>query len=474
MKILGNKCDKINIRINKRGDVMKDEKSFLDILAKEADKKQEEQKKVELPKSDKKPGSFEEEVFHRVDQPKGKNTKLWIGAGVAAVLAMVAIWFFFFSPKITMPDFEGKTLSDVSDWAKQYDINNSSVVVKREYNFDYAEDEVISQSQKPGSKIQKDTPLTFIISNGADPDEEISFPNLREMDQDEIEAWIEENKLEKTRVATQYHASIPSGEVIKYELKSVDESDFKRGSTLNIVISKGEAPLQDVTVVDHVGKTFEEFKTWANSKKIELVKVDGYSKDVEVGKIISQSVSAGTVIKEGSTIRVVVSQGEAIVMPNLVGYTKDMLDAWIAQNKSITVITKEEYNKEALGTVIGQSIASGTRVEETDVVVLTTSLYMPQLMTNSHEWDGKDYLELLAWVDDVNARGASISAGLWGGETCPDEGGIEGQITELECLDNQGNRLPYSENGCARPLPVDAKISITIVGKGCPVPTVTP
>ncbi|MFV0479446.1 MAG: PASTA domain-containing protein [Anaerorhabdus sp.] len=439
---------------------MKDEKSFLDSLAKDVESKKELQNKE-------KPGSYKEEVFHRIEKPK-MDKKVWIIGGVIALLAIVGIWFLFLAPKITVPDFQGQTVTDVSNWAKQYGIQTSSVVLEREYNFDYDEDTIISQSHDRGSKIHKDTPLTFLVSNGPDPEELITFPSIKEMSQDEIQEWIDINKLSKTKISLQYSTTVAEGEVISYELKTIEESAFKRGATLTIVVSKGVAPLQDVTIVDYVGKTFEEFKTWADGKGLVINKQDGYSETVEVGKVISQSLSAGTVVKQGDSITVVVSQGEAVIVPNLVGYTADMLKAWMAQNSSIQIITKEEYNKAALGTVIEQSVSAGTRVEEGDVVVLTTSLYMPQLMTNSQAWVGKDYLELLAWVDDANAKGASISAGVWGGEICPDDAdAIAGQIVEMECMDSAGNTLPYNENGCARPLPLDAKISLTIVEKGC-------
>lgn len=453
---------------------MEKEKSFLDSLAEEMEAEPQGQRAVHVDvakenaqKPGEKPGSYQQEVFHRIEKPKKDYKKIGIISILTIAVLGVAIWFLFLAPKITMPDFQGKTLSDISGWAKQHGIVNSSVVVKREYNFENEQEVVLSQDKKPGTKIYKNTPLTFVISDGANPEEAIKFPDIKTMSETEIKEWIEKNKLSKSRVTQEYNPTVETGRVVSYKVTG-SESDFQRGTSLNVVVSKGPAPLAEVTIENYVGKTFEEFRVWAEGKKLEVVKEEGYSKEVESGKIISQSLSPSTIAKEGDKIIVVVSKGEAILMPNLVGYTASMFETWKAQNPTIKIVLKDEYNQAATGTVIAQSISSGTRVEKEDVVVVTVSAYMPQLMTNSRQWIGKDYLELYAWVDDVNGKGANIAVGNWDGEICPTGDFVPGQIQSMRCMDKNGNQLPYAENGCSRPLPLDAKISLVIAGKNCP------
>ena len=84
--------------------------------------------------------------------------------------------------------------------------------------------------------------MTFTLSLGPDPDEAIAFPDIKNMTQSEITDWINENKLLKTKVTTQYSTTVESGAVISYDLKNADESSFTRGTTLNIICSKGAAP----------------------------------------------------------------------------------------------------------------------------------------------------------------------------------------------------------------------------------------
>ncbi|MFV0379746.1 MAG: PASTA domain-containing protein [Anaerorhabdus sp.] len=439
-----------------------EDKSFLNTLSKDAQEK-----------SNQKPKSFQEESFQINSNFNNKkfNPKVIIATILTLIIAFALVWFMFLAPKITMPDFQGKTISDINNWLKQSKVSSSGIVVEREYNLEIDEDGVINQSIKAGKKIKKDTAITFTVSNGADPNELISIPDIMSMSKVELEAWKEDNKLTRTKINTVYSDDIAEGVVIDYKLSDIEENEFKRSSNLTINISKGVAPLKDVVVVNYVGKTFEEFNSWASKNKLNIVKVEKYSDEVEAGLIISQSLKENEKLKEGETITVTVSQGAAVTIPNFTGYTKDMLAVWKQTNSNITVIEKEEYNELPLGSVISQSVKEGTKLQAGDVIVITTSLYMPELMKNSHQWIGKDYLELIAWVDDVNYKGASIAAGAWGGEICPEDNAeaVSGQILEVTCMDKNGEQLPYAENGCARPLPVDAKISMKIVAKGCPV-----
>jgi hypothetical protein len=184
-----------------------------------------------------------------------------------------------------------------------------------------------------------------------------------------------------------------------------------------------------------------------------------------VGNVISQDVKSGTAIKQNETIKVIVSKGKAVKIPNLVGYTPTMLEAWsAAPDSKVTIVKKEVYNEAPYGNVIAQSIPPNSAVDQGEVLELTVSLYLPVLQTSSDEWYGKNYMELIAKVDEWNYKGANIHAGPWiQGEYHPKL--EKGKIIEYVCADVNGNELPgngqYSR-GCERPLPLDAKIGMKV------------
>jgi beta-lactam-binding protein with PASTA domain len=230
-------------------------------------------------------------------------------AGIIALLVIIgAVWYFVFAPKIPMPNFVGKTINDVGAWAKQNDIPTSNIIMNTEFSTEFDKDVIISQDKAEGKKIKDTTPLAFVASKGADPDEQVEFPDLMNMTYSEIKEWIDTNKLSKTKINTQYNTIVEKDLVINYDLKTGTESGFTRGSSLTINISKGPAPAGTVAVDNFVGKTYAELEQWANSKKIVLEKTEAYSDTVEVGKIISQGVKVGESLEEGGKLPVVVSR----------------------------------------------------------------------------------------------------------------------------------------------------------------------
>ncbi|MGN1388754.1 MAG: PASTA domain-containing protein, partial [Bulleidia sp.] len=422
------------------------------------------------------PDSFAEEERVKIEKPKrhlSAGGKILIAVAAAAVAFLV--YWFGFAPHIVMQDFVGKDLNSVSTWAKQNKMDAGVVATATpEYSMDVDKDLILSQSVSAGTKIRKDTQVTFTLSLGPDPDEQISFPDLKNMTQSEISDWISENKLLKTKVTTQYSTTVESGAVISYDLKNADESSFTRGTTLNIICSKGPAPAGQVTVESWVNKEFTGASGWAVSKKLNVNKQETYSDKVDSGLVISQSPEAGQSLDEGGTITFVVSKGKGVTVPNLVGYTKEQLDAWTAdKNNDVTVVTKSIYNDAPAGSVISQSISAGTVVDSGTVLELTVSLYLPILETNSRQWLGKDYLELKAWVDDVNSKGANIQAGEYGADyqpTTSDEYPTPGQIVKYSCSYGTSD----AGNGCERPLSLNARIAYQVSTGPSTVATPTP
>ena len=422
------------------------------------------------------PASYGEEQVVRVNTPKKQIPVIaWILLAIAVAGISFAIYWFKFAPHITLPDFRGKNISEVSTWAKQNKMESSAIATSEPvYSMEYEKGVVVEQSVAGGKKVKKDTPITFTVSNGPDPDEKIAFlTDIKSMTSGEIQSWISENKLLKAKVVTQYSDIVESGNVISYEVKNGSEEEFTRGTTLNVICSKGPAPAGQVTVDNFVGKMYADVESWANTKKIKLNKTEAFSDQVDKDKVISMDKKQGETLKEGDTLSVVVSKGKGVKIPNLVGYTKEQLEAWSADSdNSVLVVKKEIYNAAPAGSVIEQSLKAGSVVESGEVLELTISLYLPILQTNSRAWYGKDYLELKATVDEWNSKGARIQAGQYGTvkEQCSDQYTTPGSIIEYSCSGGTSD----VGNGCERPLNLDARISYTISTGGCtvtPVPT---
>jgi serine/threonine-protein kinase len=418
------------------------------------------------------PEAFQDEERVKIEKKPIKIPKgAIIGGIIAAVLIVFLVWFFQFRASISMPNFVGSKLDDVSAWAKQYSIDSSAIqTLSPEYSMDYDDGIIMKQSVSEGTKIKKNTPINLTVSQGANPDDPVAFPDIKSMTQTELNDWISTNKLSKTKITTQYSTTVESGAVISYDLKNVDEASFTRGSSLSIVCSKGAAPAGQITVENYVGKTYAELQTWATTKKILLDKQTEFSATVAEGTIISQGIAAGQTMKEGDTLTVVVSKGKGVTVPNLVGYTDTQLKAWQAgAGSNMTVIQKNVYSSALVGTVLAQDITAGSQVESGTVITLTTSLYLPIMEKTSNEWLGKDFMELKNWVDEANGNGASIQAGEYGSDyqpACSNEYTTVGQIIKYACMYGTSDDI---SNGCTRPLTTNSRITYQVSTGACSV-----
>lgn len=426
------------------------------------------------------PDSFGEETFVKIDKPKRQIRKpVLIGLIAAAAAVIVLLVYVFFIPKIVMPDFVNgteydHTLTAVSNWARQYQISTTSIAqADPQYSDTVAKGNIMAQSVEAGTRIRKDTPITFTLSNGPDPSVSIAFPDIRSMTKDEIDSWAKENLLLNYKATTQYSDTVEDGNVISYEVKNGDEASFTRGTTLNVVISKGSAPAGQVTVQSFVNKTYAEASNWATTNKVAAQRVDTYSDTVAADTIINQSIASGSTMKQGDTIIFTVSKGKGITIPNLVGYSAEQFDAWQKANAGIVIVPTTVYNEAPAGQVLSQSIAANTMVDSGTVLQVTTSLYLPILQTSSQEWIDQDYLKLKAWVDEVNSHGANIQAGEYGNFANRASGKTFGQIAEIACSYGTSD----DNNGCDRPLKLNARIAYRIydgISPNTPAPSPAP
>lgn len=382
---------------------------------------------------DNKPASFKEEERVKITKDKKPfNVKL-IVIILAIVLAIVGlILFFVLRPTIEVKDFVGSNASEAKAWIKQNDIETQGIIFKEEYSFDYDEDYIISQSIEAGKKVRKNVKMDFIVSKGADPDELVSVPDIESMYKDEIQAWIKENKLTKTKVMSVYNDEVEDGAVVSYEFKGVDADSFTRSSILNITVSKGPQPAGTVTVEDFVKQDYSVVEAWGKKNKVEIYKSERYDDKIAKDLVISQSIEAKKTIKEGETLTVVVSKGKAVYAKSFAGMSYEDASKWASKN-SVTMYAKYQYSNDIKDMVIAQSVEEGSIIA--DDITLTVSLGNPVLPKDVNSMTNDD---LKQWINEVNQKGADISTGSkdWNNSDDVPTGyliSLGGYTSEVEC-----------------------------------------
>ncbi|MGX7197472.1 PASTA domain-containing protein [Enterococcus olivae] len=176
-----------------------------------------------------------------------------------------------FEKNIDVPDFKGKALTDVEEWAK-----NNEVKLKTEKDFsnDILLDMVISQETEKGQKVAKHDELVIHVSKG----KAIEVPDFSKYTMDEaasIESQI------SVIIKSVYSSSVNYGRFLSQSVEA--EKKYAEGDDLpvvEVVYSEGKPYMQDLrgsTIEGDLPKLFfDQFQSKGASIYYSIYYVDSY------------------------------------------------------------------------------------------------------------------------------------------------------------------------------------------------------
>lgn len=243
---------------------------------------------------------------------KKKKKQKIITIIVSIVIAITISLLVIFSQIVEVPNFVNGLNTIATKWGKNNDIE---IIEEEQYDTKITERIVISQSIKDGSRIFKKSSIKIIVSKGKDPNEKISVPEKDSATASDIKTWKEENDLSNVTIKEEYSSEIETGKIIKYEFENIatNETNFTRSDKLTIIVSKGEKVLN---MEDFTSKTQTEAEKWCQENNVNYEVKEKFSDTIENGKIISQSVENGQELTDDTTIVFEVSIGAGIKIPN--------------------------------------------------------------------------------------------------------------------------------------------------------------
>lgn len=257
-------------------------------------------------------GSLETEIEEDTSylEKQKKKKKIFIITGI--IVLVIIILFYIFSQIVKVPEFVNNLSSIATKWGKE---NGVTIKENYVFDSNVLEGVVINQSIKQGKRIFKNKEIVITISKGADPNEVIVVPDLKTSTASQIKEWKESNNLKYVTIKEISSNTVPKGNIISYEFESVmtNENNFTRSDKLTIVVSKGE---DSILMEDFASASKDEVLSWCDKKEMECEFTEKFNKIVESNMIISQSVEAGTLLTKGAEITFVVSSGESITVPN--------------------------------------------------------------------------------------------------------------------------------------------------------------
>lgn len=201
---------------------------------------------------------------------------------------------------------------------------------------------------------------------------EVQIPNLQGLTKEEAEQKAKELKIKVEVSEEKYHLEIPEGQIIEQDPKYQDNYKIKEGSTIKIVISKGQEIVEMPKVV---GKTRDEATSALKEVGLEVKVEEEFSDDVEKNYIIKQEIKEGEKIPAGTTVTIYSSMGiEQVAVPDLSGKTESEAKNAISSAKLKWKSTdKTSDSSKPNGVVVNQSISSGSMVDKNTEITITVN-----------------------------------------------------------------------------------------------------
>ena len=228
-----------------------------------------------------------------------------------------------------------------------------------------ASGKVISQSITGSKAAKKGDSVSIVVSSG-----EVLFavPNVVGSDRATAESALKSAGF-KVEVADQYSDTIEKDKVISQS--ETAGTNIKKNSTVLIVVSKG---MQTVTVPNVVGKDSSSAQKAMTDAGLSVSIQEQASDTVAAGKVISQSTAAGSSVKPGTPVTLIVSSGmPKVTVPNVVGSDRATAEKALSDNGLTSSVSEQYSDTVAAGIVMSQTVAAGSSVNKGSRVEIVVS-----------------------------------------------------------------------------------------------------
>lgn len=268
---------------------------------------------------------------------------------------------------VTVPNFREKTIADSYTFASD---NGITLEVVEQYDNYAPKGSIMGQSVKAADKVSRGDTITLTVSKG----KKITVPSFE--GDTKAKATAVAGALGIPLTIVEEYSSQPLGEFISQSIPA--DSVYNDGDVLELNYSLGNK----VVISSFVGQTRDAIETWAkglNDQGAHIVlSVTTTQSSQPKGKILYQD-KAETSISVSATIRITVSAGRSLFVPDFVAPAGSSYDATMTRDKAmelcdslglVPVFVKTASAGRLPGEVFSQSIAAGTEVSEGTTITL--------------------------------------------------------------------------------------------------------
>lgn len=174
-----------------------------------------------------------------------KSKYFWIHTGLAIVLSISLLWFILkvinvytlHGQSIEVPDFSGKHVEELEDYADDYDVTYE--VIDSVYDLSLEKGTVIMQDPARGTKVKDDRKIYLTVV--AMKAEQVEMPDLKDLTLRQATAMLETYGLRVGKL--KYVPDIARNAVLqqKYDGKTIEEGALiEKGSKIDLILGQGE------------------------------------------------------------------------------------------------------------------------------------------------------------------------------------------------------------------------------------------
>ena len=304
-----------------------------------------------------------------------------------------------------VPNFAGKSLTEVIKWAKE---NKITVNQEYEYSDMVSEYKIISQNVKENTELKDLKEITVSVSEGANPSKEIVVPSMISWDAERVLKFVKDNYLSNVHV--EFVASDKAKDTV---IEQSSSGNLKRDDELKLTFSYGEElGFSEVTLADLTGKSKFEVEFYMKQNQLNYEFSSDYDSKIKRGFVKDQKVKAGETVKINDlVINVVMSKGPEIKVPDLTKYDMTKITEWAIENKLKLSFTDKYDDSVKENDIISVNKEKDSIVEQgtvIEVVISRGALKMPKFkdLNSFYTWANKyniKYTEEHEFSDSVKA-----------------------------------------------------------------------
>ena len=286
--------------------------------------------------------------------------------------------------------------------------NNIEVNQIYEYSDNIEEYHIITQDIYPNTLLKKVDKITFTVSYGPNYDKIISLPNMVGWNIDDAMKTINDNFLNNVNIDYEVNEEKEKDTIIEQSISG----QIRRNDEVNIKVSLGSTDdLEPVEMINLKNKSLMDATLWLKRHGIKYELVYVFSDEIAKNYVADQETDPGeTVNPKDDTVKLIISKGKKIVVPDLTKLSVDEATEWIINNNlKVKFETKYDSNIEA-GKIIEADYKENDEIEAGTLITITTSkgpLKMPKFnnISDLRNWAnnlGIEYREEYEFNDNVN------------------------------------------------------------------------